>query len=371
MSQAMHVAGASGAGNVDVFAQTRADIQTERTYASIAENAMKWVPLLNVVLTVVFYAMFPVIFPLFLLPKTGPLALRGYVTGFFYLAAWGPLFVILHMMLMFKGATRHERGRWNNGSEPRELHRHGRREPRYRAARRLSHRLGAVPGRRRRQGRDGDFGHATSYLNPSQNAAEEAAREASTGNVSLGNSSLDNSTVLLAPVRARRARPSFTYGAAQTRGNIQRHRLQTTSFPKPELATSSRTRSYPFTPTLGPGVHRAPLDHGSQAAAKSETYSNLAQQSTSSAVTKFRDPQCLQPGSILRERQRHRQLRQHPARPSARSTRPPPTCSASSACRVGPPTTSPSPGSCDGEAGASAGVTNGVLGANVGAKGRA
>lgn len=36
--------------NVDVYAQTRADIQTERTYGSIASNAMKWVPLLNVVL---------------------------------------------------------------------------------------------------------------------------------------------------------------------------------------------------------------------------------------------------------------------------------------------------------------------------------
>jgi len=87
-----------------VFAQTRADIQTERTYSSIAHNAMKWVPILNVVLTVVFYALFPVLFPLFLMPTTGPIALRGYVTGFFYLAAWGPLFVILHMILMLKGA---------------------------------------------------------------------------------------------------------------------------------------------------------------------------------------------------------------------------------------------------------------------------
>jgi hypothetical protein len=106
MSQAMHsMSGSSGAGNVDVYAQTRADIQTERTYGSIASNAMKWVPLLNVVLTVLFYALFPVLFPLFLLPKTGPVALKGYVTGFFYLAAWGPLFVILHMMLMYKGAA--------------------------------------------------------------------------------------------------------------------------------------------------------------------------------------------------------------------------------------------------------------------------
>src|SRR3546814_3223126 len=88
MSQAMHsMSGSSGTGNVDVYAQTRADIQTERTYGSIASNAMKWVPLLNVVLTVLFYALFPVLFPLFLLPKTGPVALKGYVTGFFYLAA--------------------------------------------------------------------------------------------------------------------------------------------------------------------------------------------------------------------------------------------------------------------------------------------
>jgi conjugal transfer mating pair stabilization protein TraG len=106
MGQAMHsMSAATGAGNVDVYAQTRADIQTERTYGSIASNAMKWVPLLNIVLTVLFYALFPVLFPLFLMPKTGPIALKGYVTGFFYLAAWGPLFVILHMMLMYKGAA--------------------------------------------------------------------------------------------------------------------------------------------------------------------------------------------------------------------------------------------------------------------------
>jgi conjugal transfer mating pair stabilization protein TraG len=106
MGHAMHsMSAATGAGNVDVYAQTRADIQTERTYGSIASNAMKWVPLLNIVLTVLFYALFPVLFPLFLMPKTGPMALKGYVTGFFYLAAWGPLFVILHMMLMYKGSA--------------------------------------------------------------------------------------------------------------------------------------------------------------------------------------------------------------------------------------------------------------------------
>ena len=46
---------------------------------------------------------FQCLFPLFLLPSGGVTALKGYVTGFFYLASWGPLFAILHMMLMFKG----------------------------------------------------------------------------------------------------------------------------------------------------------------------------------------------------------------------------------------------------------------------------
>src|SRR3546814_7927407 len=48
--------------------------------------------------------MFPVIFPLFLVPRTGTSALKGYFTGFFYLAAWGPLYVVLHMFIMDRAA---------------------------------------------------------------------------------------------------------------------------------------------------------------------------------------------------------------------------------------------------------------------------
>ncbi|HEX7952814.1 MAG TPA: conjugal transfer protein TraG N-terminal domain-containing protein, partial [Burkholderiales bacterium] len=91
------MAGGSGAATIDTFAQTRADMQARNTYNSIAQQAMAWVPILNIVLTVVFFAMFPVIFPLFLMPQTGLATLKGYAMGFFYLAAWGPLYVILHM----------------------------------------------------------------------------------------------------------------------------------------------------------------------------------------------------------------------------------------------------------------------------------
>src|SRR3989344_2532218 len=89
-----------GAADGDTFAMLRAEEQARNTYSSIAQQAMTWVPLLNIVLTVVFYAMFPVIFPLFLMPRTGTMALKGYFTGFFYLAAWGPLYVVLHMFIM-------------------------------------------------------------------------------------------------------------------------------------------------------------------------------------------------------------------------------------------------------------------------------
>jgi conjugal transfer mating pair stabilization protein TraG len=84
----------------DTFAMMRAETQAKNTYTSISQQAMTWVPLLNIVLVVVFYAMFPVIFPLFLMPQTGVQALKGYLTGFFYLAAWGPLYAVLHMFIM-------------------------------------------------------------------------------------------------------------------------------------------------------------------------------------------------------------------------------------------------------------------------------
>lgn len=93
-----------GGADGDTFSSMRADEQARNTYTSIADQAMTWVPLLNIVLTVVFYAMFPVIFPLFLLPQTGVPAVKGYFTGFFYLAAWGPLYAVLHMFIMDRTA---------------------------------------------------------------------------------------------------------------------------------------------------------------------------------------------------------------------------------------------------------------------------
>ena len=63
------MSGSTAGASIDAFATTRADIQARNTYNSIAQQAMAWVPILNIVLTVVFFAMFPVIFPLFMMPR--------------------------------------------------------------------------------------------------------------------------------------------------------------------------------------------------------------------------------------------------------------------------------------------------------------
>jgi conjugal transfer mating pair stabilization protein TraG len=288
MSQAMHgFSGASGAGNVDVYAQTRADIQTERTYSSIANAAMKWVPLLNVVLTVLFYALFPVLFPLFLLPKTGPTALKGYVTGFFYLAAWGPLFVILHMMLMFKGAADMTAVAGTNGLSLATFT--GMADVNSDIGLLAGYLIASVPflAGGVAKGAMAISHQATSYLNPSQNAAEEAAREASTGNVALGNSSIENSTVLTKQFAQGTSAPSFTYGAPQVR-TISESGAQTTSYPEAAYDQLPNS-SYPFTPSLGRDFSSRLSTMASDYHAKSEANSQIASQATTSSIAQFRE----------------------------------------------------------------------------------
>lgn len=191
MTQAMHTMAAPGGSSVDVYAATRAEIQTRSSYSAISQSAMKWVPLLHVVLTILFYALFPIIFPVFLFPGGGVSALRGYAYGFFYLAAWGPLYVILHMIMMFKGSI--DGAGVTNGN--------GLTLATWTGTAGVLDDMGLLAGflvssipflaGGMAKGAMAISGQATSFLAPSQAAATESAREASTGNVSLGNMTVD------------------------------------------------------------------------------------------------------------------------------------------------------------------------------------
>ena len=247
------MAGGVGAANIDTFATTRADIQARNTYNSIAQQAMSWVPILNIVLTVVFYAMFPVIFPLFLMPQTGPAALKGYLTGFFYLAAWGPLYVILHMICMTR-ATAATHGLADGGVSLGTFAGIG--AVNGETATIAGFMLMSVPfiagGLAR--GALGISGQATSILAPAQNAAEAAALEQTTGNYAYGNSSFANATSNMRQSNQWSDAPSYSTGAF---GLTERMNNGSTvsSFGNGQnvFDTSGGMSRLPFTPTMSTG----------------------------------------------------------------------------------------------------------------------
>ncbi|HQS96178.1 MAG: conjugal transfer protein TraG [Novosphingobium sp. 17-62-19] len=203
------------AADGDTFAMLRADAQARNTYTSIAQQAMTWVPLLGIVLTVVFYAMFPVIFPLFLMPQTGPVALRGYITGFFYLAAWGPLYVVLHMFVMDRTIAA------MNAASPGGMTMAG-----LAGIDAVSADTATIAGflmmsvpflaAGMARGAMAVASNATSMLAPTQNAAEQAATERTTGNYAYGNVSYQNLSANTVQRDQWNIAPNFTGGFGYT-----------------------------------------------------------------------------------------------------------------------------------------------------------
>lgn len=92
--------GTGSTSAIEIYAQTRADTQTSGALEAIARQAQKWVPLLRIVLETLYYGLFPVLFPAFLLPELGLKLMRGYFAGFLYLQSWGPIYVILHRIML-------------------------------------------------------------------------------------------------------------------------------------------------------------------------------------------------------------------------------------------------------------------------------
>src|SRR3546814_20908842 len=79
--------------------------------------------------------------------------------------------------------------------------------------------------------------------------------------------------------------PNIAYGAAQTRG-FSDSGTQTTSFPDGEFAAVPNS-SYTFTPTLGQDFTGRLGTMASQSRKQTETYANLAQQTTTTEPPRF------------------------------------------------------------------------------------
>jgi conjugal transfer mating pair stabilization protein TraG len=292
MTQSLHTMQSGGSpSSVDVYAQTRAEIQTRNTYNSIGATAMKWVPLLNIVLTVVFYALFPIAFPIFLLPRGGVSALKGYVTGFFYLAAWGPLYVILHMILMLKaGADVAAVGAAGDGGVTLAS---------YVGIAGVTDDIGILAGyliasvpflaAGIAKGALAISSQATSYLAPSQNAAEEAAREASTGNIAVGNSSFDTQAFNMKQGNLWTTAGRYTSGASGFT-SVQNDGSQTSQYPDATVIDAGSAISrLPFTPQLSSELQASFTKTASDTRSRAETLSNTASSSFSSANAQAAD----------------------------------------------------------------------------------
>lgn len=201
------------AANWDAYASQRADAQARNTYTSIAQQAMTWVPLLHIVLTCVFYAMFPVLFPLFLFPRTGTATLKGYATGFFYLAAWGPLYVVLHMFVMSRAS---DAVAAVSPQGPTLLVTDGIQAVNNDVATIAGFLMMSVPflAAGLARGALAIAGQATSMLAPAQGAAEAAAVERTTGNYAYGNLSFANTTANQLQANKWDTTPSFGTGFA-------------------------------------------------------------------------------------------------------------------------------------------------------------
>ncbi|AXB80442.1 conjugal transfer protein TraG N-terminal domain-containing protein [Novosphingobium sp. P6W] len=258
-----NLSGADG----DTFAMMRAETQAKNTYTSIAQQAMAWVPLLNIVLVVVFYAMFPAIFPLFLLPQTGLAAAKGYLTGFFYLAAWGPLYAVLHMFIMGREeaamaatapggitmATIEGIDAVNADTAT--------------IAGFLMMSIPFLAGGLAR-GAMTISSQATSMLAPAQSAAEAAAIERTTGNYSYGNQSYQNLTGNVVQRDQWNTAPAYTGGFGRSTF-VNYNGTQSAQTADGSVVYDNR----PGMSSLGftPSVSRSTMAEVSQAASELET----------------------------------------------------------------------------------------------------
>ena len=99
-NQAMQ--GMSGSNDLtaglQVYAQTKADMETQQTYQTMGRLAGEWIPVLKVVLEALFYGAFPIAFMMMLLPG-GIGVLKNYAGGFVWLQSWGPLYAILNRVM--------------------------------------------------------------------------------------------------------------------------------------------------------------------------------------------------------------------------------------------------------------------------------
>ena len=176
---------------LDAYGQAMLDTEMGHAIRKGARLAEWFVPLFRTVAETLFYGLFPILFPLFLLPETGPRMLRGYAVGMVTLMAWGPLYVILHRIMLGSAELRSLGASYTPASDEAIT------LVTQRSIEAVHADISMISGyltlmipfmaAKLGQGAMAFASLSQSFLHPAQSAAQSTAREMATGNISLGN----------------------------------------------------------------------------------------------------------------------------------------------------------------------------------------
>ncbi len=176
---------------LDAYGQAMLDTEMGHAIKKGARLAEWFVPLFRTVAEALFYGLFPILFPLFLLPETGLRMLKGYAIGMVTLMAWGPLYVILHRIMLGAAELRSLGASYTPASDEAIT------LVTQRSIEAVHADISMIAGyltlmipfmaAKLGQGATAFASLSQSFLHPAQSAAQSTAREMATGNISLGN----------------------------------------------------------------------------------------------------------------------------------------------------------------------------------------
>ena len=219
----------AGGSALEVMAETQADIQTRNTQFLLGSVGEKAIVILKIVTELLFIGLFPILMPAFLLPAIGTKLMQGYFAGFLYLQLWGPMYVILHKIMMGSVVSKTAAAAYLPGSPV------GLKIANIESIGSVNSDIAAtagvmilmipvIAGLLTRGAMA--VGSQIENLQPFRSGAEAAGAASATGNFSMGNSAVDNHSFNNLSGNRWQTSPSVDMGnASWTDGNLNTHQF--------------------------------------------------------------------------------------------------------------------------------------------------
>ncbi len=179
--------------NQSQYQNARATLQTRSSYQTIGAQAGHWLPMLKIVIESFFYAVFPIIVLLAIIPNMTLGVLKGYFGTFFWLASWGPLYAILNRII-----TEYSANKMTDGAGLSLLNQQNLQIITADISAMAGYFAMSIPfiaAGLAKGGVSAMSSMSTSFLSVAQGAASQAANEGVTGNLAFGNVGMNSRQV--------------------------------------------------------------------------------------------------------------------------------------------------------------------------------